>query len=171
MDESGRPSIVRFLVYQIIAAGLAGGLTGWINASGAMNWAETLAAPNWSFGSGTNVVTGMLILQPIAISLWLSQRSGRDGLRTLCSVLILGVIGVLIAQLMFFFGTRDIEASFIAHLAAAVYMLFATGIVGRCSRTAGYLLWPLFAWQCYHVALMFEFMRLNGAFSIASGLG
>lgn len=167
MDENNRPSIIRFLVYQILAAGLAGGLAGWINASGAMSWAESLMAPNWAFDSNVNVLTGMLILQPVAISLWLVQRNGRDGLRLLSSLLILGLLAILIGQLLFFFGTRSVEAGFLAHLAGAIYILFTTGIVGRARRPAGYLLWPLFIWQCYHVALMFEFMRLNGLSAVA----
>lgn len=168
MDEQNRPSIFRFLIYLIAAAGLAGGLAGWINASGAMSWAESLTAPNWSVGSEINVITGMLILQPVAIALWISQRSGRDGMRLISTLIILGILAALIAQLMFFFGTRNVELGFLAHLAGGIYMLFAIGLVGRCSRPAGYLLWPLFIWQVYHIALMFEFMRLNGDQAIAN---
>jgi len=169
MGEANRPSVIRFLVYQIIAAGLAGGLAGWVQASGALSWAESLDAPNWAFDSQVNIYSGMLILQPVAIALWLAQRNGRDGMRFLSSLLILGMLGALIGQLMVFFGTRDVNMGFVAHLGSGIYMLIATGLVGRCSKAAGVLLWPLFVWQVYHIALTFELMRLNGVTAVAAG--
>ncbi|MBR9824598.1 MAG: hypothetical protein GYB36_02200 [Alphaproteobacteria bacterium] len=167
MDEQHRPGVVRFLIYMITAAGLAGGLAGWINASGDLAWSQSLAGPSWSMQSDINVISGMFMLQLIAISLWLSQSSGRDGYRTLCTFAILGILAALFLQLLAFFGARDLEIAFLAHFGTGIYMIFVSWLVGRCSKAAGYLLWPPLVWQVYHIALMFELMRLNGDDSLA----
>jgi tryptophan-rich sensory protein len=170
MDEAKRPGVVRFLIYLIGAASLAGGLAGWVLSSGGMNWAENLSMPNWTPSARTLVLSGIVMLHPLAISLWITQRGGRDGMRALCSLLILGLIGGFIAWLIVFFGARDVTSTFLANLAGWTYALFVTGLVGRCSSAAGYLLWPVFVWQTLNLALSFEIMRLNSGGGFAGGL-
>lgn len=161
MDDTNRPGVIRFLIYLIAAAGLAGGLAGWVQSTGGVDWASELEAPNWTLGTDFSVLIGVLMIPPIAIALWLCQRSGRDGMRLLCSLLIAGALAVIIGHMLFFFGARDVALGFVAQLASWVYILFVTGIVGRCSRAAGYLFWPVFAWNTFNLTVSFELMRLN----------
>lgn len=161
MDDTNRPGVIRFLIYLIAAAGLAGGLAGWVQSTGGGDWAADLDAPTWTLGTDLSVLIDVMMIPPIAIALWLCQRSGRDGMRLLCSLLIAGALAVIIAHMLFFFGTRDVALGFVAQLASWVYILFVTGIVGRCSRAAGYLFWPVFAWHTFNLSVSFELMRLN----------
>lgn len=167
MDENDRPGVIRFLIYLIAAAGLAGGLSGWINASGDLAWSQTLVGPSWSLDPDINVISGMVMLPMIAISLWLSQAIGRDGYRLISTLSIAAMLAAVMLQLVLFFGTRSLEGAFLAHLGTGLVMLFTIYLVGKASRAAGYLLWPTFVWQLYHIALMFELMRLNSAESLA----
>ena len=118
MDDTNRPGVIRFLIYVIAAAGLAGGLAGWVQSTGAGDWASELEAPTWTVGSNISVLIGVLMIPAMAISLWLCQRSGRDGLRILCSLLIAGALALMITHMLIFFGARDVSLGFIASWAA-----------------------------------------------------
>lgn len=161
MDEQDRPTVVRLLFYMIVAAGLAGGIAGWIGSSGALEWMAGLELPSWKPQFTVTIVVWSVLLQLTAIGLWISQRSGRDGLRFISTFLIIGLIAVLCARVCIYFGSRDVMIGFLASLASWIYALFAVGIAGRCSKATGFLMWPLFAWLTYGLALSFEIMRLN----------
>lgn len=153
--------MVRLLLYMIVSAGLSGGLAGWIYAGESYDWLASLDVPTWV--PEQTIITGIWIFlfQLAALSLWIVQRSGRDGLRTMSSLLILGLFLAIFARLYIYFGIRDVTMGFALTLANWIYALFAIAIVGRASAPAGYLLWPLFAWLTFGLVLCFELMRLN----------
>lgn len=164
------PGVITLLVYLIGAASLAGGLSGWLHATGAMEWARTLDAPNWAPSFALMNIIGLFIPIFIIIALWIAQRSGRDGMRLLCTLLIALLLAGMAMQICVFFGSRDPALGFLAAMAMWVYALFATGIVGRASSPAGVLLWVPFGWLTLLLVLGFELMRLNAPGTIAGGL-
>jgi benzodiazapine receptor len=161
MDAQNRPSVIRLLIYMILAAGMAGGLAGWVGSSGSLAWIYDLNLPSWMPQYSIGIGIWAVLMQMTAVGLWIAQRNGRDGLRFLTTFLILGLVAVITARTCIVYGGRDVMLGFLATLATWVYALFAIGIAGRCSRPAGLLLWPLFVWLTYALALSFEIMRLN----------
>jgi benzodiazapine receptor len=161
MKEQDRPGMVRLLLYMILSAGLSGGLAGWIYAGETIDWVTGLDFPVWV--PEQSIMTGIWIFlfQLVAMSLWLVQRSGRDGMRTIASILIIGLFVAIFARIYIYFGIRDVTMGFALSLANWIYALFAVAFVGRANSPAGYLLWPLFVWQTFGLALCFEIMRLN----------
>lgn len=170
MQEQNRPGVIRLLLYMILSASLVGSMAGWINASGAFDWAATLNMPTWTAPRTILTAVWIVLFQLLAISLWISQRSERAGLRLISSILLLGLIGVITFRMCIIFSVRDLPLSFAISLAAWVYALIAVGIVGRNSQAAGFLLWPMFGWMTYGLALSFELMRLNTGSIMAGGL-
>lgn len=164
MEEQNRPGVIRLLVYIIAAAGLAGGMAGWVHSSGSLEWAESLLVPTWSPDPSWVNIFGIAALQLTAMSLWLMQRNGKGALKFLCTLLILAQIGAILLHLCVFFGARDLTLGFLISLALWAFSLITTGLVGRCNTAAGFLLWPVFIALSYGLALSFEVMRLNGGF-------
>lgn len=162
MEEQNRPGVIRLLVYIIVAAGLAGGVAGWVHSSGSLEWAESLLVPTWSPDVSWVNIFGIISMQLTALSLWLLQRSNAGALKLLCTLLVLGQIAAIILHLCVFFGERDVTLGFLISLALWAYSLITTGLVGRCDTRAGFLLWPVFIALSYGLALSFEVMRLNG---------
>jgi tryptophan-rich sensory protein len=169
-DKRHGPGVITLLVYLVGAASLSGGLSGWLHATGGMDWASTLTAPNWAPGFGLVNLVGLFIPAFAVIALWIMQRNGRDGMRLLCSLLIALLLAGMATQICVFFGLRDPALGFLVAMAMWVYTLFAAGIVGRASSAAGVLLWIPFAWVTAMLVLGFEFMRLNTAGNFAGGL-
>ena len=164
------PGVITLLVYMIGAASLAGGLSGWLHATGAMDWANTLEAPDWAPGFELINLIGLLIPVFAVIALWIVQRTGKNGMRLLGTLLIALLLAGMSAQVCIFFGLRDPSLGFLAAMIMWVYTLFATGLVGRASTPAGVLLWIPFAWVTALLVMGFEFMRLNAAGTFAGGL-
>ncbi|SDL61697.1 tryptophan-rich sensory protein [Maricaulis salignorans] len=170
MDASNRPGVIRLLIYMLVAAGVSGGFAGWVQSSEAALWTANLNTPDWTpVGILPNLIS-ILTMQLIAISLWITQRSERGAFRFLAAALTLGIVAGLALQVCITFGGRDVQSGFLAALALWLYALFTVAIVGRCSRPAGWLLWPLFAWLTFVVALSFEVMRLNNTSTFVGGL-
>lgn len=153
--------MVRLLLYMILSAGLSGGLVGWIYSGGSYDWVVSLDIPGWVPQQALITGIWIFLLQLAALSLWIVQRSGRDGLRTIASILILGLFVAIFARIYIYFGIQDVTMGFALTLANWFYALFAIALVGRASTPAGYLLWPLFIWQSFGLVLCFELMRLN----------
>jgi len=169
MNEQDRPGMVRLLLYMILAAGLAGGVTGWIYAGETFDWVAGLNLPVWVPTQVVITGTWIVMFQLVAMSLWLVQRSGRDGMRTFASILIVGLFVAIFARIYIYFGIQDVTMGFALSLGNWIYALFAIAFIGRANRPAGYLLWPLFIWQSFGLILCFEIMRLNsGAIGVAS---
>jgi len=164
------PGIISLLVYLIGVASLGGGLSGWIHATGAMEWVNTLEAPTWAPSFVVMNVLGLLIPQFVVVGLWVVQRNGKDGLRNLCTLLIALLLAGMATQVCIFFGMRDPALGFLAAMAMWVYTLFISGVVGRASTAAGILLWIPFAWHTLLLVLGFELMRLNAVGTFAGGL-
>ncbi|WP_291843552.1 tryptophan-rich sensory protein [Maricaulis sp.] len=164
------PGVITLLVYLVGAASLAGGLSGWIHATGAMDWAKGLEAPNWAPSFDLMNILGLLVPKFVVIALWIVQRSGKDGMRLLSALLIALLLAGMSTQICIFFGMRDPALGFLAAMAMWVYALFATGIVGRASTAAGVLLWVPFAWLTTLLVFGFELMRLNAVGTFAGGL-
>lgn len=161
MDEKRSPGVITLLIYLIAVASLAGGLSGWIHATGAFDWLTELIAPSWMPGYGLLNLVGLFIPMLVIIALWIAQRSGRDGTRWLATGVIALLLTAMTAQIWLFFSTRDVSLGFVAALALWVYALLATWLVGRSSKPAGVLLWLPFAWQSFLLIAGFELMRLN----------
>ncbi|OLF75306.1 hypothetical protein AWH62_05660 [Maricaulis sp. W15] len=169
-DKRHGPGVITLLVYMIGAASLAGGLSGWLHATGAVDWVNALDAPNWAPSFAVMNLIGLLIPVCTVIALWIVQRSGKNGMRLLGSLLIVLLLTGMSAQVCIFFGLRDPALGFLAAMAMWIYGLFATGLVGRASPAAGVLLWVPFAWLTTLLVLGFELMRLNTAGTFAGGL-
>jgi benzodiazapine receptor len=161
MDAQDRPTVIRLLVYMTLAAGMAGGLSGWVGSSGALEWISELNLPSWMPQYSVGIAIWAVIMQMTAVGLWIAQRTGRDGLRFITAFLLLGLVALICARTCVVYGARDVTLGFLATLGTWIYALFAIGLAGRCSRPAGLLLWPLFFWLTYALALSFEIMRLN----------
>jgi len=170
MQEQNRPGVIRLLLYLILSASLVGSMAGWIHASGAFDWVETLILPNWAAPRHILTAVWIILFQLMAISLWISQRSENDRLRLISSILLLGLVGVITFRMCIIFSARDIPLNFAISLATWVYALITIGVVGRNSKAAGILLWPLFFWVTYGLAISFEVMRLNSGSVMAGGL-
>ncbi len=170
MDAKNRPGVIRLLIYMLAAASASGGFAGWVHTSEAASWAASLSLPVWTpTGMLPNIIS-IVIMQMTAVSLWITQRSGGGLLRLVAAALTLGLVAGLVMQLCITFGGRDVSFGFLAALVLWLYTLVTVAVVGRQSRPAGWLLWPLFAWLTFGVALSFEVMRLNNTASFVGGL-
>lgn len=170
MDEKRSPGVMTLLVYLIAAASLAGGLSGWIHATGAFAWLTGLQAPHWTPGYSLLNLIGLFIPMLLVIALWIVQRAGRDGTRWVATGLVVLFLAGMTAQIWIFFSLRDVSLGFVAALAMWIYALFATWYVERSCRPAGVLLWLPFAWQGFLAIIGFELMRLNTGGPLTVGL-
>ncbi|WP_300544164.1 TspO/MBR family protein [Maricaulis sp.] len=164
------PGVVTLLVYLIGVASLAGGLSGWVHASGSYAWLEGLNAPNWTPSFALLNLVGLFIPVFAIISVWIVQRSGRDGTRLLASLLTGLLLAGMTTQIVVFFATRDVTLGFLIAIAMWLYALFAANLAGRSSKPAGVLLWVPFGWHTFLLVLGFELMRLNNGTTFAGGL-
>lgn len=161
MEERETPGVIRLFVYMVAAAGLAGGLNGWISATGAMDWANTLDTPAWTPPS---MVIGLVwsgLFQLMAIALWICERRGRQGRRWLAAIFILAQIAASVMWVCVFFGERSIAGGFIATALGWTLSVFSLWAVGRCCRTAGVMMWLVFAWLGAGLVLSFQTLALN----------
>ena len=170
MGEKRGPGVMTLLVYLIGVASLAGGLSGWIHASGAFAWLTGLQAPNWAPSYALLNLIGLFVPMLVVIALWIVQRAGREGMRWLATALVALFLASMAAQIWFFFYLRDVSLGFVAALAMLIYALFATWYVERSCRPAGVLLWLPFAWQGFLAIMGFELMRLNTGGPLTAGL-
>lgn len=170
MGEKNRPGVVTLLIYLIGLSSLAGGISGWVHASGAFAWLAGLNAPNWtpSYALLNLVALGIPLFAVIA--LWIVQRAGRGVARLTGTALIGLLVAGMTAQIVIFFATRDVTLGFLIAIAMWLYGLFAAWFTGRMSRPAGILLWVPFAWLTFLLILGFELMRLNSGTTFAGGL-
>ena len=170
MDAKNRPGVIRLLIYMLVAASVSGGFAGWVQSSEAALWTAGLSLPAWTpTGMLPNIIS-ILIIQLIAISLWITERGTGGLFRFVAAALTLGLVAGLVLQLCITFGGRDVNSGFLAALALWLYSLVTVAMVGRQSKPAGLLLWPFFAWLTFGVALSFEVMRLNNNTSFVGGL-
>lgn len=161
MAKQGSPGAIRLLLYVIVAASLAGSVAGWISASGALAWVESLTLPGWAHPLAAMNILALLVPQFIVIALWIAQRNGRGGWRSVASLLIVGLLAIMLARIWLLFGERDLTLGFLATLGLWIYALFAVFFVQRICKPAGILLWLPFVWFTYSLILNFEMMRLN----------
>jgi benzodiazapine receptor len=170
MDAKNRPGVIRLLIYMLVAASVSGGFAGWVHSSEAALWAASLSLPGWApTGMLPNLIS-IVIMPLIAISLWITERGSGGVLRFVAAALTLGLLAGLVMQVCITFGGRDVNSGFLAALLLWLYALVTITVVGRQCRPAGWLLWPLFAWLTFGVALSFEVMRLNDTGSFVGGL-
>lgn len=170
MGDKHRPGIVTLLIYLIGLSSLAGGLSGWLHASGAFTWLTELDAPNWTPSYSLLNLIGLTIPLFAVIALWIVQRSGRAGTRVIGTLLIALLLAGMTGQIVVFFVTRDVSLGFLIALGMWVFGLFTAWFVGRTSKPAGVLLWIPFAWLSFLLVLGFELMRLNSDATYAGGL-
>lgn len=170
MDDKNRPGVIRLLIYMLVAASVSGGFAGWVHSSEAALWAGSLSLPDWTPSGILPNLLSILLMQLIAISLWITQRGKAGWLRFVSAALTLGLVAGLVLQVCITFGGRDVSAGFLAALMLWLYALITIAVVGRHCRPAGWLLWPLFAWLTFGAALSFEIMRLNNSASFVGGL-
>ncbi|WP_417488445.1 tryptophan-rich sensory protein [Maricaulis sp.] len=162
--------MIRLFLYMLIAASVSGGIVGWIRSSETALWAASLNFPDWAPGGHLPDIVSILMLQLIAISLWITQRADRCTMRLLSVLLTLGLIGGVCLQLCIIFVGRDITTGFLAGLALWLYMLVTMTVVDRCSKASAVLLWLPFAWLTLGLAFAFEVMRLNEGSNFVGGL-
>jgi len=170
MDAKNRPGVIRLLIYMLVAASVSGGFAGWVQSSEAALWTASLSLPDWTpTGMLPNLIS-ILIIQLVAISLWITERGKGGLLRFVAAALTLGLVAGQVLQLCITFGGRDVSTGFLAALMLWLYALLTIAVVGRQCRPAGWLLWPFFAWLTFGVALSFKVMRLNNTSSFVGGL-
>jgi len=145
----------------VLAAGLAGGLNGWIFSSGAIAWSSLLEEPSWAPPGSVIGGVWIALFQFKAIALWMCERLGRQGRRWLAALFLLAQFGASVLWVCAYFGARNVANGFTFTLLAWVLCVFTLWAVGRCSRAAGVLLWPLFAWLSFAIALSYTTMALN----------
>jgi tryptophan-rich sensory protein len=170
MEAQNRPGVIRLLLYMILAAAISGGAAGWIQASGAFDWLSELDTPTWAPNQTLLACIWIGLMQLQAIGLWIVQRSGRDGFRSISTILIFGLLAAPIIRLYVYYSTHDVTLGFIVTAACWLYGLVTLGIVQRASKPAALLLWPSFILLTYMLALNFEFMRLNTGATVIGGL-
>jgi tryptophan-rich sensory protein len=170
MEAQNRPGVIRLLLYMILAAALAGGTAGWIQASGAFDWLSGLDTPTWAPNQTVLACIWIGLMQLQAIGLWIVQRSGRDGFRMVSTGLIMGLLAAPIIRLYVYYSTHDVTLGFFVTAACWFYGLITLSIVRRGSKPAAYLLWPSFLLLTYMLVLNFEFMRLNTGSTVIGGL-
>ncbi|MHA6288037.1 hypothetical protein [Maricaulis sp. CAU 1757] len=163
MAIQDRPGALRLLVYVIAAACLSGGIAGWVSASGAREAVEAMAAASWLHTYRLICMATLVMPQFLVISLWINQRSGRDGWRLVSSLLILLLLAGLISRVLILFGSQDASLAFLASLGLWVFALFAIAVVQHACRPAGFLLWIPFAVLTADTIINFEMMRLHTA--------
>jgi tryptophan-rich sensory protein len=170
MGEKSRPGVVTLLIYLIGLSSLAGGLSGWVHASGAFAWLTELNAPNWTPSYSLLNLVALFIPLFTVIALWIVQRA-ESSLARLTGTLLIGLlVAGMTAQIVIFFATRDVTLGFLVAMAMWVYSLFSAWFTGRISGAAGVLLWIPFAWLTFLLVLGFELMRLNNGSTYAGGL-
>jgi tryptophan-rich sensory protein len=170
MDAKNRPGVIRLFFYMLIAASVSGGIAGWIQSSETALWASNLNTPDWAPTGHLPDIISILMLQLIAISLWITQRADRCTMRLLAVVMTIGLIAGLCLQLCFIYLDRDVTTGFLAGLALWLYMLVTMAVVDRCSKPSAILLWLPFVWLTLGLALAFEVMRLNEGANFVGGL-
>lgn len=170
MDAKNRPGVIRLLIYMLVAAGLGGGFAGWVQSSEAALWAASLETPTWTPNGLIPVITALVMLQLMAVSLWITERCNRTLWRFVSAILTLGLVAGAALTMCIAFGAYDVTSAFLSILGLWVYALFTTAIVGRVSRPAGFLLWLPFLWLSFGVVLSFEVMRLNTGMNFVGGL-
>jgi tryptophan-rich sensory protein len=152
----------------VLAAGLAGGLNGWIFSSGAVAWSSLLEEPRWAPPGSVIGGAWIALFQLKAIALWMVERLGRPGRRWLAALFILAQFGMSVLWVCAYFGLRDVTNGFVFTLLAWVLAVFTIWATGRASRGAGVLLWPMLGWLSFAIALSYTIMALNP--TIPSGL-
>ncbi len=170
MDAKNRPGVIRLLIYMLLAAGVSGGIAGWIQSSETALWAGSLNIPDWAPSRPLADIISILMLQLIAISLWITERSNRCTMRLLGVLMTLGLIGGLLLQLCIIYVGRDLTTGFLAGLALWLYMLVTMTVVDRCSKPSAVLMWLPFVWLTLGLGFTFEVMRLNDSANFVGGL-
>jgi tryptophan-rich sensory protein len=62
---------------------------------------------------------------------------------------------------------RDLSVGFYAILVSWTITVLTMLLIGRAHKAAGMLMWPVFAWTTYMLAVSFELMRLNTGLQLA----
>ena len=163
MEDRQSPSLGRLFLYKILAAGLAGGLNGWIFTTGATDWAGSLDTPAWAPPGLVIGIVWVILFQMMAIALWTVDRLGHAGRRWLAMLFILAQFTVSVSWVCAYFGARSVANGFIFTLAAWVLCLFTLWAVGRAHKGSTILIWPMLIWLSFAGALSFEIMSLNAA--------
>ena len=170
MGEKSRPGIATLLIYLIGLSGAAGGVSGWVHASGAFAWLTSLEAPGWAPSYSLLNMFGLAVPLFTTIGLWIVQRCSPNSMRLAATVMIALLLLGLLGQVIAFFALRDVTLAFLIALALWIYALFAVWVAGRACKPAGVLMWVPYAWLSFLLVLGFELMRLNNGSSYAGGL-
>lgn len=162
MAQENRPTIVRLAVYWIAAAGMTGLVSGLAFATGVAEWAyEELTPPvflppvmilTWAWIAKTMLMT---------LALWTVDRFGTGWVRWLAMLAITLLFAASAGWLTGFVILRDVTFGFYAILLSFGLTVFAMLFVGRASKAAGFMMWPIFGWTLFMLAASFELMRLN----------
>jgi len=168
MAHENRPTIIRLAVYWIIAAAMAGIISGLAFATGVVEWAyEELNRPFWL--PPVMVLTWLWIAKTMfmALALWTVDRFGHGWERRvsigLLVLLYLGSGGWLAG----FVVLRDVTIGFYAILGSWLVTALTMMIIGRAQKFAAFIMWPIFAWTTFMLATSFELMRLNTGMQLA----
>lgn len=171
MARENRPTIIRLAVYWIIAAGITGLITGLAFATGVVEWVyEDLNHPVWL--PPVMILTWMWIAKTmwLAFVLWMVDRFGQGWCRWASMMLVTMMFGASAGWLAGFVILRDVTVAFYAILGSWILTILTMTLIGRAHKAAGSLMWPVFAWTSFMLAVSFELMRLNSGLQLA-GLG
>lgn len=168
MAKENRPTIVRLAVYWIFASGMMGLITGLAFATGVVEWAyEDLNRPSWLVP--ISILTWLWVAKTMwmAFILWMVDRFGHGWCRWASMGLITLLFSASGGWITGFVILRDLSVGFYAILVSWTITVLTMLLIGRAHKAAGMLMWPVFAWTTYMLAVSFELMRLNTGLQLA----
>ncbi|GJL97004.1 MAG: hypothetical protein DHS20C06_08210 [Hyphobacterium sp.] len=168
MAHENRPTIIRLAVYWIIAAAMAGIISGLAFATGVVEWAyEELERPFWL--PPVMILTWLWIAKTMfmALALWTVDRFGHGWERRVSIGLLILLYLASAGWLTGFVVLRDVTFGFYAILASWAVTAATMLIIGRAQKAASFIMWPIFAWTSFMLATSFELMRLNSSLQLA----
>jgi|GEM_PF-1422797 len=169
MAAENRPTIIRLAVYWIIASGMLGLITGLAFATGVVEWVyEDINHPAWLPPVMVLTWTWAAKTMLMAFVLWLVDRFGHGWCRWLSLFLISLLFAASAGWLAGFVILRDLTVGFFAILGSWVLTAIVMFVIGRAHKVAGVLMWPVFIWTTFMLAVSFELMRLNTGLQVAS---
>lgn len=168
MARENRPTIIRLAVYWIIAAGMTGLITGLAFATGVVEWVyQDIQHPIWL--PPIMIIVWLWIAKTMwmAFVLWMVDRFGQGWCRWASMLLVTLLFVASGGWLAGFVILRDLTVGFYAILGSWVLTVMAMLLIGRAHKLAGVLMWPVFGWTTFMMAVSFELMRLNTGMQIA----
>ncbi|WP_421789992.1 TspO/MBR family protein [Hyphobacterium sp.] len=168
METQNRPTIIRLIVYWMMAAGMTGLVSGLAFATGVVEWVyDELETP--FFLPPLMILTWLWIAKTMimALALWTVDRFGTGLSRWIAMIGITLLFLASAGWLTGFVILRDVSVGFYAILVSFILTVLTMLVVGRANKAAGVMMWPVFGWTTFMLVVSFELMRLNTGLQLA----